>query len=142
MSLTPSEYAAARERFGKSRVELPGADLELFEVAEIERRQAEYAKHPNWRPHWLAIGVDHFVGDALFLNVKDAALPVLTWMADIDPDAWMVAVDPAAFFASLERALGAGENPAKALEAIDELNDGAVDLDFWASVLDQDLPVE
>lgn len=138
----PADYEAAREKFALTRLEFPGAEIELFPVAEIASRQSEFSKHPNWRPHWLAIGIDHSVGDPLFLNVKDAALPVLTWMPEIDPDAWMVAVDPEVFFEALKLAAAADEDPEKVLESIDELNDGAVDLDFWASILDQELPTE
>lgn len=138
----PEEYAEARAAIGWDRLVLPGAEIEVFPLDGLTARQAEYGKHPKWRPHWLAIGVDHSVGDAIFINVKDAALPVLTWMPDIDPDPWMVAASPRAFFASLESAGENGADPEQVLAEIDELNDGAVDLDFWASILNQDLPAE
>lgn len=130
----PERLKAAREPFASDHLELPGGAIELFALSELAAKQAGYQKHPKWRPHWLAIGVDLSVRDPLFINVKDAALPVLTWMADIDPEPWAVAVSVEAFFESLALAQTKAEPPA-ILEQIDELNEGTVDLDFWECLL-------
>lgn len=130
----PERLKLARERIASDRLELPGGAIELFALPDLAAKQTEYQKHPKWRAHWLAIGIDLSVRDPLFINVKDAALPVLTWMADIDPEPWAVAATVEAFIDSLLLAQTKAE-PQAILEQIDERNEGAVDLDFWECLL-------
>jgi hypothetical protein len=85
----PAAYIKKRQGIPIDEVSYGVGGIKLFNATELDEGQVGYSitaegeslcgyEEGDWRPTWLVIGYDTAVGDPLFIDTSDPALPVLT----------------------------------------------------------------
>lgn len=159
----PPQYAAWRERLGFDEISFGGGGIRLFPLDEIHQAQVGYAcgedgqsfcdgSEGSWKPEWIVIGYEIWLGDPIILNTSHPNLQVMTAMHG--EGSWKpqpIAESLDAFgpvlraikevSAGREHPVGLEQNPLSARERNDVLqtirnaNHGEIDMDFWEAML-------
>ena len=91
----PTHYLQQLDKATIRRVEVGHQALELLDRDALAAAQVGFAVGPDgqdltsaepqaWKPQWLVIAVEESLGDPIFLDTADPALPVYTVGHDMD----------------------------------------------------------